>query len=83
MTNPITWTEYKKKPERFWKGRKVKTLRELSNGYWSIPEGFILTITHKYCGFDLKATDTCPHCGVGKKLTISRVNPTAVELCED
>lgn len=77
---PITQAEYKKNPERFWKGRKVKTLQELSSGYWGIPEGFVLTITRKYCGFDLEATDECPHCRVGKKLSISRVNPSALEL---
>lgn len=77
---PITQTEYKKNPERFWKGKKVKTLRSLSSGYWGIPEGFVLVITRKYCGFDLEAENVCPYCRVGKKLSISRVNAGALEL---
>lgn len=83
MSKPITWTEYKKRTEIYWKGKFVKTLFKMGNGYWAIPEGTILRITRKYQGFDLKAVQECTHCGIGKRLSISRVAPTKVELCEE
>jgi len=83
MNNPITWTEYKKRPKRYWKGRHVKTLLVIGNGYCEIPKGTILQITRKYQGFDLKAVQECSHCGIGKKLSISRVDPTDLELCDE
>jgi len=79
----ITWKEYKRKPERFWKGRKVRTLLDISNHWFVIPKGYVLKITRKYQGFDLEGIETCPHCNIGKRIDISRVPPTELELVVD
>lgn len=79
----ITQKEYKKYPEEYWIGKKVRTLLDIENGYITIPKGFILRIDRKYQGFSLSAIDVCPHCGIGRKISISRVKPYHLELIED
>lgn len=79
----VTQKEYFRKPESFWMGKKVKTLRDMRNGWVEIPKGTILKITRKYQGFSLEGVEVCPHCKIGNRLSISRVEPIAVELLED
>ena len=73
----MTISEYLRMTERELRGRKVRTRIEMSNGYVTIPEGTILTITRKMRGLDLIGP-TCSHCGV--KVRISKVMPRHVFL---
>lgn len=60
-----------------WEGRKVRTLREIVNGYMVIPAGTVATITRARSGVTLRG-DACGHCGVA--VSVSRVNPVALQL---
>lgn len=76
----ITKKQYESYPETFWIGKKVKTLKKLQNGWFEIPVGTILVINRKYKGFDLQGLEICPHCNIGKKISISRVQVNDVQL---
>ena len=78
----VTWKEYKRKRESFWRGKKVKTLREMQNGNFVIPLGTVMVISRKYMGFTLRKIDTCTKCEIGRKLIISRVEPTVLALLD-
>lgn len=65
--------------DREFRGRKVKTLVELSNGWCRIAPGTVATIQKKYNGLDLM-TDPCQTCGV--KVVISHVQPRDVDLVD-
>ena len=73
----MTHSEYLRMTERELRGRKVRTLIEMSNGYVTIPEGTILTITRKMGGLHLIGPK-CAHCGV--QVNISKVTPQHVFL---
>lgn len=79
----ITNKEYFNKPESFWMDKKVRTLKDMRNGWFEIPKGTILKITRKYQGFSLEGIEVCPHCKIGKRLSISRVEGINLELLED
>lgn len=79
----VTEKEYKKNPESYWRGKKVKTLCKLNNGYYEIPKGTILEIERKYQGFSLRGIEVCSHCEIGRKVHISRVNYFDVILEEN
>lgn len=68
---------YKKMTLADLKGRKVKTLVPMRNGWADIPAGTICEIEGKLNGFALKS-DPCPHCGVS--VHIGRVPARDVEL---
>ncbi|MHC4617241.1 MAG: hypothetical protein ACYTEQ_05760 [Planctomycetota bacterium] len=68
---------YKQHTNHFFKGKKVRTLTELRNGYMVIPEGSICEIRFKYNGFDLTGP-RCERCGVA--VSIGRVSYRDVEL---
>ena len=68
---------YRKHTGQWFKGRKVKTLMELKNGWMIIPAGTICTIEGKHSGFSLRSS-ACVRCGVG--IRIGRVQPPQVEL---
>lgn len=70
---------YQRRTEAWFRGKRVRTLRELRNGYTVIPKGAVLTITRKSSGFLLEG-DPCEHCGV--RIRISKVSPCEVELVE-
>lgn len=70
---------YKKNTEKFFLGKKVRTLMQMQNGNMVIPEGAVCTITRKYQGFDLESAP-CKCCGV--QVLISRVPRRDVELIE-
>ena len=79
----ITAKEYRKKTEKEWRDTKVRTLRRLQNGWVIIPKGTILKINSKYLGFGLEGVEECPHCNIGKRLSISRVGPEDLEVVEE
>lgn len=76
----VTWQEYRKHPESYWKGKKMITLREMRNGNFVIPQGTIMEIDKKYQGFSLRKIDTCEKCGIGKIIHITKVEPMAIML---
>lgn len=82
LAKMITWKQYKSKTEKYWEGKKVRTLVEMRNGNFVIPKGFILVIDRKYIGFTLKGVNTCDKCGIGQRIYITRVEPTELELVE-
>jgi len=79
----ITWKEYYKKTQWEWMGKKVRTLKEISNHWFVIPKGHILKIVRKYKGFELEGIDICKHCNIGKRISIEGVDPTNLELVVD
>ena len=58
-------------------GLRVKTIRELKNGYVKIPIGTLCTITYSHGGLNLE-TDECPCCKV--KIFIRKVPYSYIEL---
>lgn len=68
---------YNKTTEREFIGRKVKSIRSMSNGLYRFPAGMTFTIKRKQGGFEL-LSDPCPHCGI--RATVSKVKPQAVEF---
>jgi hypothetical protein len=70
---------YQRRTEAWFKGKRVRTLCELRNGYAVIPEGAVLTITRKSSGFTLEG-EPCEHCRF--QVRISKVSPCDVELAE-
>lgn len=73
----ITAGEYSRKPESYWRGKKVRALRPLQTGQGRVPAGTICTITKKFSGFSVE-TEACPHCGA--QWFASKANYTAFEL---
>lgn len=69
--------QYNHTPESKLKGRMVRTLRDLKNGWGVIPRGTIATIAGKQGGFSLQS-EPCPCCGM--RVSISKVPYTDVEL---
>ena len=68
---------YEKNTEKFFVGKKVRTLMQMQNGLMIIPEGAVCTITRKFGGFNLKS-EPCKSCGV--RIRITRVHREDVEL---
>lgn len=68
---------YNKTTESQFVGRKVKSLRSMSNGLYRFPVGMTFTIRRKYGGFEL-LSDPCPHCGI--QAVINKVEPQAVNF---
>jgi len=68
---------YERTAERQFIGRKVKSLRPMSNGLFHFPAGMTFTIRRKQGGFEL-LSDPCPHCGIAAY--VSKVEPQAVEF---
>ncbi len=70
---------YDRTTDKQFRGRQVRTLVQLKNGWAEIPAGTLATIIRKRKGFVLE-TVACPHCGV--KVYISHVGPARVDLVE-
>ncbi len=68
---------YEKHTEKWFMGKKVRTLIQMQNGLMIIPEGAICTITRKFGGFNLKS-DPCEYCGV--RIRITKVHRRDLEL---
>lgn len=79
----LTQKEYKKYPESYWKGKKVRILSEMqTNGGKIFPIGTLMKIVRKYKGFELKIIEICPHCKRGDNWRISRVQPYSLSLVD-
>ncbi len=64
---------------RDWVGKRVKTVREMSNGWCTIASGTICTVDSVSGGTGLSlVSDPCSCCGV--KVRISRIHATDVEV---
>ncbi|MBA7658439.1 hypothetical protein ES703_66390 [subsurface metagenome] len=70
---------YERTTERLFKGRRVMSLRRLTNGWCSMPMFTIYTIEGKQGGFTL-ISDECPTCGI--RMSVSRVPPQDVDLID-
>ncbi len=68
---------YERTTEKNFIGRKVKSLRPISNGLYRFPAGMTFTIEGKQKGFAL-LSDPCPHCGI--QAYINKVEPQAVDF---
>jgi len=79
----ITFKLYNLKKTSWWIGKKVRTLKDIQNGRYKIPKGTIFEIEGKYGGFDLRGLEVCPHCNIGLKIYISKVEPTNLELIDE
>ena len=75
----VTQSEYKKKTKKFWNGKKVRLLSDITTGVMLIPKGKICTINDKLSGFGL-ISDPCDCCGV--RVFVHKVPPSWVELVE-
>lgn len=73
----MTLAEYRRRTVAQWRGVKLRTKRELSNGNMVIPRGTVVEVDGKCGGFSLR-TERCPCCGV--RIRISRVPPNDVEV---
>lgn len=76
----MTNKQYRQHNAEWFKGKKVRALREIKSRHITIPEGATLTIAAKYSGFELRS-ERCDHCGV--KVTIRKVEPAAVALIDE
>ncbi len=54
----ISWTEYRKHNEAWFKGRQVRTKTEIESRAMKVPAGTVLTIVEKFKGF----TEGAPPC---------------------
>lgn len=72
----ISRKEYERIPDREWRGVKVRTLRDMRNGYVNVKAGATGTIRRKFSGFEVDF-DACKKCRVGAH--ISRVRPEHLE----
>ena len=70
---------YEQHTEKFFTGRKVKSIKALRNGVYRFPAGITWTIERKQGGFEL-LSDPCPHCGI--RAWITKVSPGDVEFID-
>lgn len=68
------------KLKRDYKGKRVRTLRELENGWGVIPAGSIATINHQGPKGSSLQVDACSCCGL--KPTISAIQACDIEFIE-
>ncbi|OPX89033.1 MAG: hypothetical protein A4E53_01641 [Pelotomaculum sp. PtaB.Bin104] len=68
---------YETHTEKVLKGKKCVSLYPLKNGWCTLPEGTVYTITRKYQGLNL-TSDKCPHCGAQQH--ISRVSYRDIQM---
>lgn len=67
----------KLKRKKDWEGRKVRSKREMTNGYVTMPKGTILTVYRNHGGLEIIA-DSCACCGM--KAWFRKVAEHDVEL---
>lgn len=70
---------YETTRDREFRGRKVRTLIELSNGWCRIPPGTVATVEKKSNGLSL-FSNPCPSCGV--RIAISHVSHRDVDFVD-
>ena len=68
------------KLKRDYRGRRVRTVREMSNGWGTIPAGALATIAEQGPKGSLLLCDACGCCGL--KARISAVQPADIEFVE-
>lgn len=73
----MTRREYERRTNAEWEGTTVRTRREITNGFMTIPAGAVCTIHAKFKGFTLRS-EPCATCGV--RVSVSRVHPADVEV---
>lgn len=76
----ISQAFYNSHNEDWWKGKTVRTLVEMSNGWFTAAAGTEFTVTAKQGGLHLRRMDPCPCCGL--RGHISKVAPVKLELVE-
>lgn len=77
----MTQKEYEKNNEQFFRNKKVRLVKEISNGKGNIfGVGTVMTIKRKYKGFELEQISICKECNCGERRSIHGVNPQAIEL---
>lgn len=66
---------------REWNGKKIRTKRDLTNGWGTVKAGTVCTVSGGIggVGLTLKA-DSCPCCGL--RALISRVHSSDVEVVD-
>lgn len=74
----ITTKMYERTPERDWLGKKVRSLQEFKNGWFTAPAGTVFVIDQKQAGFGLVLAEPCPCCGL--RGSIGKVNPNYLEI---
>lgn len=70
---------YRNKSEKFFIGRRVRTLVPLKNAVAELPVGTVAVVTRKIKGFTIR-TDPCETCGIA--ISVSRVAPEDVDLID-
>ncbi len=60
-----------------WEGKRVMTLREITNGWVTLPAGTLATVVRKFGGLWLEHT-----CNCGIKVKLSRVSVESVEVIQ-
>ena len=71
--------EYTRIPLRLMRGRSVRSLVALRNGYGELPAGTIYEVRDKRSGFGLRS-EPCGHCGFQQN--INKVRPEEVEWAD-
>ena len=77
----ISQSAYKKGPEVYWIGKRVRARHDLHNEHFIAPAGTEFVIVRKYKGFRLIKADPCTCCGL--RGAISEVRPELLDLIDD
>lgn len=77
----ISRAAYKKGPEVYWIGKRVRARHDLRNNWFVAPAGTEFVIVGKYKGFSLIKADPCTCCGLRGK--ISEVAPELLDLIDE
>lgn len=78
MTN-LTRRDYDRWTEDQWKGKKVRSLRKVANGWAEMPAGTVFTVDGKFKGLSL-ASEPCSCCGI--RMRVNRVDVHSLELAD-
>lgn len=66
--------------KRDWKGKRVRSIRIMQNGWGIIPSGTIFTIEKQNNYGSQLLSDKCPNCGA--QIRISQVKASDIEFIE-
>lgn len=72
--------KYRRKPESWWIGREVVTVRAIANDWAALPPGSVCRVTRKWGGLNIKSTP-CSRCGLS--IMVSRVRYEALQLVSE
>jgi len=65
---PMITKQYQRRPDSWWQGKLVVTLKTLTNKNMVIAPGTVCQDYRKYSGLHLRG-ERCSHCGVGVNVT--------------